>query len=104
MLYFRKSTRLVMLETSLLESVKIETVMANDTHWLLKTDMYVKCLGNIPDAIIKLVLNTKTEILSVVQKCNEICVKNEMHVAHKLYIPKVIVFYLLFTKIVFIII
>lgn len=93
-----------MLETSLLESVKIETVMANDSHWLLKTDIYVQCLGNIPDTKIKLVLNTKTEILSVVQKFNEICVKNEMHITNELYIPKVIIFYLLFTKIVFIII
>lgn len=93
-----------MLETSLLESVKIETVMANDSHWLLKTDMYVKCFGNIPDAKIKLVLNTKTDILNVVQECNEICVENEMHVSNELYIPKVIIFYLLFTKIVSIII
>jgi len=80
-----------MFEDSLLESIKTETIMANVSHWLLKSDVHIKCFGSISDSRIKLALNTKSNILIKEQECcNNICVQNEMLVTIKLCVPRVI--------------
>lgn len=79
-----------MFKENLLESIKTETIMANISHWLLKTDVHIKCFGSISDAKIKLTLNTKNNILIKEQKCcNDICVQNEMLVTLNSCIPRV---------------
>lgn len=78
----------------LLENIKTETVMANSSHWLLKTDVYIKCFGSISDAKVKLTLITEKSVLKKGQDCcNDICVQNEIHTAFEIYVPTVI-FYL----------
>lgn len=80
-----------MFQENVLEDIKIETIAANTSHWLLKTDIYVKCFGSISNAKLKLALNTEKSILSTEQDCcNDICVENEMHTVMELYVPTVI--------------
>jgi hypothetical protein len=79
-----------MFQNNLLESIKTYTIRVNASHWLLKTDIYVKCFGSITDAKVKLILNTEHNILSNEQDCcNGICVQNETHAAIELYVPSV---------------
>lgn len=93
LLCFRKSVKLVMFQEHLLTDIKIETIMANVSHWLLKTDVYIKCFASISDAKIKLALNTKKSILNKRQNCcNDICNQNEIQTKIELYVPKVILY------------
>lgn len=79
-----------MFQNNLLESITTHTIRVNASHWLLKTDIYVKCFGSITDAKFKLILNTEKSILSNEQNCcNGICVQNETRVAIELYVPSV---------------
>ncbi|XP_060872460.1 beta-mannosidase [Metopolophium dirhodum] len=83
-----KSVKLIMFQEHLLEDIKTETIAANASHWLLKTDVYVKCFESISNAKFKLALNTEKSILSIEQDCcNDICVENEIHTAIELYVP-----------------
>jgi len=80
-----------MFQDNLLEDIKTETIAANSSHWLLKTDIYILCFESISNAKFKLALNTEKSIISIEQNCcNDICVKNEMHTGVELYVPKVI--------------
>lgn len=82
-----------MFQEHLLTDIKIETIMANVSHWLLKTDVYIKCFASISDAKIKLALNTKKSILNKRQNCcNDICNQNEIQTKIELYVPKVILY------------
>lgn len=79
-----------MFQESLLEDIKTQTIAVNASHWLLKTDVYVKCFGSISDVVIELALDTKKGILNKEQNCcNNICVQNEMHTAVELYVSAV---------------
>ncbi|XP_026807411.1 beta-mannosidase isoform X2 [Rhopalosiphum maidis] len=83
-----KSVRIVMFQDNLLEDIKTQTIAANTSHWLLKTDIYIKCFESILNAKFKLALNTDKNIISIEQNCcNDICVENEMHTAIELYVP-----------------
>lgn len=80
-----------MFQENLIEYIKTETIVANVSHWLLKTDVYVKCFGNVSEAKIKLALNTEKSILhEELDCCNDLCVQNEIHTMIELYVPKVI--------------
>jgi len=80
-----------MFEDNLLENIKTETTMANNSHWLLKADVYFKCFESVLDAQIKLTLNTENNILSKEQDCcNNLCIQNEMHTVVEVYVPTVI--------------
>lgn len=82
-----------MFQEHLLTNIKLETILVNTSHWLLKTDTYVKCFASVSDAKIKLTLNTKKSILNKNQNCcNDICNENEMHTKIELYVPKVILY------------
>lgn len=87
-----------MFNRNILEDIKTETIAVNGTHWLLKTDIYVKCFGSILNAKIKLTLNTKNNILSKEQECcNNICIQNEIHTYINLYIPMVMYIFILYS-------
>lgn len=80
-----------MFQENLIEYVKAETIVANVSHWLLKTDIYIKCFESFSEAKIKLTLNTKKKNLYKEQDCcNDLCVQNEIHTAIELYVPTVI--------------
>lgn len=90
-MFYRKSVKIIMFQENVLEDIKTETIVANASHWLLKTDIYVKCFESISNAKFKLALNTEKSILSIEQDCcNDICAENEIHTAIGLYVPMVI--------------
>lgn len=75
----------------LLESIKTQTIMANASYWLLKTDVCIESFGSIFDAKIKLTLYTEKSILVKVKNCcNDLCVQNEIHTTFEIYVPTVI--------------
>lgn len=80
-----------MFQEYILENVKTEIIMVNDSQWLMKVNICLKCFGSISAAQIELKLRTENNTISKKQECcNEICFQNEMHVTTKIYIPKVI--------------
>lgn len=75
----------------LLESIKTQTIMANISYWLLKTDVYIESFASLSDAKIKLTLYTENSILVKEQNCcNDIWVENEIHTTFEIYVPTVI--------------
>lgn len=82
-----------MFHGNLLESIKTQTIMANASHWLLKTDVYIESFGSISDAKIKFTLYTERSILVKERNCcNDICVQNEIHTTSEIYVPAVILY------------
>jgi len=80
-----------MFQENILENIKIETILVNSSHWLLKADIYFRCFRSVSDAKIKLTLNTKRSILSKKQSCcNDVCDQDEMRTTVELFVPKVV--------------
>ncbi|XP_050523227.1 beta-mannosidase isoform X2 [Daktulosphaira vitifoliae] len=85
-----KSVKLIMLRETILEDIKIDVATVNSSHWLLKSDTYMKCYQEVVKGSIRLSLNVdnNTKFINERDCCNEICTNDEIHIVVELYVPK----------------
>ncbi|XP_050430133.1 beta-mannosidase isoform X2 [Adelges cooleyi] len=85
-----KSVKLIELHETLLEDIKTRTTIANSSHWLLKTDVYMKCFQKVLDGNVRVSLSADNNIVFGKERhcCNEICINDEIHVVVELLVAK----------------